>query len=523
MPTPVEINNHSDTAISRLTQHFRDKRLINALFRSKSTARIDVLRAEADTYWISINGVVYTFSGATFIYDSPEYLSVSEIATGLVDAVNGATAESFELFTVGQEFGGEGVHGIWVPDANGAPGVNYGGFIIEDAEARQGLQGIRTDFIQGLPISSGQPQPLFAAHIFNYIGIDNDDQIGNIWFKIPTTFPGPSFKAQSAVIGNQFIWANVNIGILAQLYYIDAAPYIFKLEIGYFGQAPLLSYTIPEAYLVDGEWHSLAFNWDRSGTYISIDLDSGAYGGSTSSGLSPTGATQIFILTCVSDSISTPISDVPDIYYDNLELGQEIIGDAVAKKLDEADDYLYLASKTTGDEIGIGVSNNLAIKRLGTIDQVQEIEDVLFQLLNERSLTDAEGVQLDLIGEILGLARQGGWTDDEYRILLGVRIGINLSNGEPERMINTLDALVESNFVKLTELFPAAVDMRFDGVPVNETLIVQQMNQVKPVGVKLKLIKTDPINPFATEGFGGNGFGDVENPGLGGIWSWVIE
>ena len=67
-----------------------------------------------------------------------------------------------------------------------------------------------------------------------------------------------------------------------------------------------------------------------------------------------------------------------------------------------------------------------------------------------RSLDDAEGAALDMIGRDLGLPR-GGMSDIEYRRRLQLRVATILSSGEIERFNEILDALMGRAFIGLQE------------------------------------------------------------------------
>ena len=58
--------------------------------------------------------------------------------------------------------------------------------------------------------------------------------------------------------------------------------------------------------------------------------------------------------------------------------------------------------------------------------QVQELEDATHAMLLNRTLENATGDQLDALGEIVGQERQGA-DDEDYRIKLKFRIGVNVS------------------------------------------------------------------------------------------------
>lgn len=139
---------------------------------------------------------------------------------------------------------------------------------------------------------------------------------------------------------------------------------------------------------------------------------------------------------------------------------------------------------------------------LGFVDgfaiSAQDLEDELFRFFNELSLNEAIGQQLDGIGEILGEPRLAR-NDDDYRAFLSVRITINISRGEPETLISVLAAITESTFVLLTEVFPARVEMFFNGATIPANLI-DNMKLVKPAGVQLVLISNPTGTPFVFAG-----------------------
>lgn len=138
---------------------------------------------------------------------------------------------------------------------------------------------------------------------------------------------------------------------------------------------------------------------------------------------------------------------------------------------------------------------------------MQDLEDQAYRFFNELSLNEAVGAQLDGIGEILGETRQNR-TDDDYRAFLSVRITINISRGEPETLISVLSAITESTYVILTEVFPARLEMFFNGTTIPDNLIAN-MSLVKPAGVQLVLISNPTGTPFVFAGDGdGEGFNE---------------
>jgi hypothetical protein len=67
--------------------------------------------------------------------------------------------------------------------------------------------------------------------------------------------------------------------------------------------------------------------------------------------------------------------------------------------------------------------------------EVQRLEDLKFSMLTDRLLDAAEGVNLDVIGRIVGFPRLDVSDDDEYRELLGVQIRANNSDCGAEDII----------------------------------------------------------------------------------------
>ena len=66
-------------------------------------------------------------------------------------------------------------------------------------------------------------------------------------------------------------------------------------------------------------------------------------------------------------------------------------------------------------------------------DEVQRVEDLLFELFDELLLDNAEGVQLDNIyGKITGVKRIDSESDGDYRAIIRIAILANNSDGHPD-------------------------------------------------------------------------------------------
>lgn len=75
------------------------------------------------------------------------------------------------------------------------------------------------------------------------------------------------------------------------------------------------------------------------------------------------------------------------------------------------------------------------------VKQAQSLEDLMIDMLNNRSLATAEGVNLDRIGEIVGASR-AGLEDSDYRLIIYSQIAANNSKGRADDVMNALKVLV---------------------------------------------------------------------------------
>lgn len=149
---------------------------------------------------------------------------------------------------------------------------------------------------------------------------------------------------------------------------------------------------------------------------------------------------------------------------------------------------------------------------------IQDIEDVLEQLKIERWIETAIGVQLDKIGRIVGAEREIGQNDDDFRLVVKAQIIMNLNQGTPEEIISAAKFFIGAAFIWYLEVYPAAVDIFSTTVipEPNRAKIRAQLKKFLPAGVSLDSFgQFDETNPFIFSG--GAGFGDVNDPGVGGL------
>lgn len=142
--------------------------------------------------------------------------------------------------------------------------------------------------------------------------------------------------------------------------------------------------------------------------------------------------------------------------------------------------------------------------------QFQEIQTQENLLQTMRYLDTAQGVQLDGLGQIIGLTRIAGQPDDSetiddvyvigYREALQFQIFINESSGTPEQMISILQFLTHATKIWYLEVYPAAYQMATNGLifPPNPSDLVTVIQDVSPAAVEfIGVTATYNTNPFS--------------------------
>jgi len=159
------------------------------------------------------------------------------------------------------------------------------------------------------------------------------------------------------------------------------------------------------------------------------------------------------------------------------------------------------------------------------VNEIQNLENVFALLATDRTLDVSAGVQLDRIGVIVGLSRVPGQSDADYRQALKVKIGQNISEGEPESVIQTFRTLTGATLVILNDGAYAELslmaNLQFTQEQIN--VLHREMKKVIAAGVRIDGIGSfDATEPFAFAGsLPGRGFGDTLDPLAGGKFATV--
>lgn len=102
---------------------------------------------------------------------------------------------------------------------------------------------------------------------------------------------------------------------------------------------------------------------------------------------------------------------------------------------------------------------------------IQAFEDVMYQVLTERTVDIAIGVQLDMLGVIVGQPR-GGLSDDDYRRYIRARIRVNRSNGTINQILAIVRLIVNNStaVIHFDPSYPAAAIIRVAGIAFDSAI-----------------------------------------------------
>lgn len=147
-------------------------------------------------------------------------------------------------------------------------------------------------------------------------------------------------------------------------------------------------------------------------------------------------------------------------------------------------------------------------------EEMQLVEDVICQLIVDRVLTAAEGVNLDQYGELVDLERLGR-TDDEYRLAIQAKIKANTRGHLAAQVGEIASVLLKSDTIKARYLSGGGAYFQVEYTPDSPlspehlgqaVMILQDM---APAGVLLGLVTEATADAFCFDS-GGLGFDDGE-------------
>ena len=149
-------------------------------------------------------------------------------------------------------------------------------------------------------------------------------------------------------------------------------------------------------------------------------------------------------------------------------------------------------------------------------DQVQDLENAIYDLKTLRLFEYAEGVNLDNIGNLVGIARDGSESDEIYREKILLKIQLNKSCGEPETLITAFKAFSGITDCSYREYYPASAFLKYESDVVPGSSLKASLQRLAPVGVNLIIERNYSTGWFAfsdlpstSETNANHGFADV--------------
>lgn len=152
------------------------------------------------------------------------------------------------------------------------------------------------------------------------------------------------------------------------------------------------------------------------------------------------------------------------------------------------------------------------------VKQIQDIEDASFPLMSDRSVETSIGKQLDHVGDIVGIGRIAGQSDEEFREAIKTQIIQNMNEGTAEQVIAAAKFFLAAEAIWYLEVYPAEIDIFTSQTisPKDRTRIRANIEKFLPASVSLGSFGDfDADNPFIFNE--GAGFGDVNDPEAGGL------
>ncbi len=113
--------------------------------------------------------------------------------------------------------------------------------------------------------------------------------------------------------------------------------------------------------------------------------------------------------------------------------------------------------------------------------EIQEVENASYDVYTKCGVYTAHDAQLDVVGLMVGEARQGR-ADEVYRVAILARIQLNVGGGEPNTIINAIKQWMNPTIVDFSEPSPAYFTL-FIQSSINIPNIAAIVKEISPAGV----------------------------------------
>lgn len=140
-------------------------------------------------------------------------------------------------------------------------------------------------------------------------------------------------------------------------------------------------------------------------------------------------------------------------------------------------------------------AENLKVFLSAFLKQLEEVEEALLKLANQKDLTTVTGVWLDYIGYIVGQPR-AGQDDEEYRQSLQLKISVNKSDGTHPAVSDIVKTYTESDRVRIAEGILSFGQIIFDGDTNSDKTLWELVQDIKPVTTNVVLVQDTESKGF---------------------------
>jgi len=127
------------------------------------------------------------------------------------------------------------------------------------------------------------------------------------------------------------------------------------------------------------------------------------------------------------------------------------------------------------------------------VTPIQSLEDALIDYMANNGISNAAGGILDILGEILGVERDGRF-DAEYRTAILSGALLESADGTTEVFLEGFRTLCQSDFCTFREHFPATV-YAHAGAGYNNS-VLDELRRISPAGVHTRLIVDNEFDSF---------------------------
>ncbi len=153
------------------------------------------------------------------------------------------------------------------------------------------------------------------------------------------------------------------------------------------------------------------------------------------------------------------------------------------------------------------------------VDELQHIEDAIWDVLQEQTVTNATGVNLDVIGRIVGEDRHGA-NDDDYRVRVTARIAVNRSSGQWFDLNSVASTLFSGTEYRWINHKTMSLELRLD-TALSERPGVEQATLEEATGAGTRLDVVYSVDAEADRfAFGSEGGGFSDGGLVSRVSSW---